>query len=153
MLVACVVLMLGAACCTISNGPSVGETHTISKSVTLGQQKSVVVDIKMGAGKLRVGGGTSDLMNADFTYNVDDWKPEVRYDANGDQGHLVIQQPSGSRNYRGGKRYGIEDRTFDPRLKLLLQVHDTIGDLLDRADGLPDDHDLVVDTFRDAAHS
>jgi N-terminal domain of toast_rack, DUF2154 len=102
--------MLGAAGCNIPNGPSVGETRTISKSVPLGKQKSVIVDIKMGAGKVTVGGGTSDLMNADFTYNVDAWEPEVHYDASGDQGHLVIQQPSGSHNYRGPKRYDWDVR-------------------------------------------
>jgi N-terminal domain of toast_rack, DUF2154 len=110
VLAGCVLLMLGAAGCTVSNGPAVGETYTISKSVPLGQQKSVAVDIKMGAGKLRVGGGTTDLMNADFTYNVDAWKPEIRYEANGDQGHLIIQQPTASHNYRGRTRYDWDVR-------------------------------------------
>ena len=113
VLVSYVLLMLGTAGCTVSNGPTVGETHTISKSVPLGKQKSVAVDIKMGAGKLTVESGTSDLMNADFTYNVDAWKPEVRYDANGDQGHLTIQQPSGSHNYRGSTRYDWNVRLND----------------------------------------
>lgn len=110
ILASCVALMLGASGCTFSNGPSTGEVRTISKSVPLGQQKSVVVDIKMGAGKLRVAGGTTDLMNADFTYNVDSWKPAVHYDMNGDQGHLTIQQPSGSHNHPGGTRYDWDVR-------------------------------------------
>jgi len=110
VLVACVVLMLGAAGCAVPNGSPVGETHTTSQTVPLGPQKSVAVDMKMGAGKLRVGGGTSDLMSADFTYNVDSWKPEVRYDAAGDQGHLTIQQPSGSHNFRGRTRYDWDVR-------------------------------------------
>jgi len=59
----------------------------------------------MGAGDLRVANGSTDLMNADFTYNVDSWKPEVRYDAAGDHGTLTIQQPSGLHEIHGRTRY------------------------------------------------
>lgn len=106
----CAVLILGAPGCNISGGPPVGETRTMSKTLPLGQEKSVDVDIKMGAGELRVAGGSSDLMNADFTYNVDAWKPEVRYDASGERGKLTIEQPSGGHNYRGRKRYDWDIR-------------------------------------------
>lgn len=108
--VPCCVLMLCSTGCNVSIGPPVGETRTISRSVPLGQQKSVAVDIKMGAGTLTVGDGTNDLMNSDFTYNVDAWKPEVHYDTSGDQGHLTIEQPSGPHNYRGRTRYDWDVR-------------------------------------------
>ncbi|HEV2423376.1 MAG TPA: toast rack family protein [Terriglobia bacterium] len=87
-------LMLASSGCIISGGgPRVGETHNLSKSVPLGETKSVAVEIKMGAGELKVAGGASDLMNADFTYNVDAWKPEVNFEAGGGQAHLTIEQP------------------------------------------------------------
>ena len=104
-LACCAVLIMAAAGCHVSNGSPVGETRTTSKTVPLGQQKSVDVEIKMGAGELRVANGSSDLMNADFTYNVDSWKPEVLYDAAGDQGTLTIQQPSGPHDIHGRTRY------------------------------------------------
>lgn len=110
VLVFCALLPLGLAGCNISNGPPVGETHTISKTVPLAQEKSVDVEIKMGAGELRVADGGSELMHADFTYNVDAWKPEVRYEAAGDRGTLTIQQPSGGHNYRGKTRYDWDVR-------------------------------------------
>lgn len=110
VIASCILAALATAACSIATGPSVGETRTISKSIPLGPQKSVIVDIKMGAGKVTVGAGTSDLMNADFTYNVDAWKPEVRYEVSGDQGRLTIAQPSGSRNYSGSKRYDWDVR-------------------------------------------
>lgn len=110
VLAACAVLMLSAADCSFLPGPSVGQTRTISKTVPLGKAKSVAVDINMGAGKLKLGSGTSDLMNADFTYNVEAWKPEVSYEANGDRGHLTIKQPSGSHNYTGSVRYDWDVR-------------------------------------------
>lgn len=103
--VSCVVLLLSSAGCVVSNGPHVGEIRTISKSVPLGSVKSVAIEIKMGAGRLTVASGTSELVNAEFTYNVDALKPVLRYDANGDQGHLTIEQPSGTHRYGRGTRY------------------------------------------------
>jgi hypothetical protein len=98
------VLILSAAGCILSSGPRVGETHTISQSVPLGPAASVAVDVKMGAGELKVAGGATGLMDGEFTYNVDAWKPGVHYEANGDQGHLTIEQPE-SHGHRGNTRY------------------------------------------------
>jgi N-terminal domain of toast_rack, DUF2154 len=116
------VLILGLVSCHVSSGPPAGETHTMSKTVPLGQQKSVDVEIKMGAGELRVANGSSDLMNADFTYNVDAWRPEVRYDASGDRGMLTIQQPSGMHNYRGKTRYDWDLR-FNNHVPMEMNVN------------------------------
>jgi N-terminal domain of toast_rack, DUF2154 len=109
-LACCAVLVLGLVSCNVSSGPPAGETRTTSKAVPLGPEKSVEVEIKMGAGGLRVANGSSNLMNADFTYNVDAWKPEVRYDASGDRGTLTIQQPSGMHSYHGKTRYDWDIR-------------------------------------------
>jgi len=50
-----------------------------------------------GAGNLIIGGGARKLLNADFTYNVASWEPEVRYSSTGTQGELTIRQPEGPR--------------------------------------------------------
>jgi hypothetical protein len=67
----------------------VGELRTESQSVELGDAQSVRVEINMGAGNLEVTGGADKLMEADFTYNVAELKPEVKYT----DGTLVVQQP------------------------------------------------------------
>ena len=67
----------------------VGALRTESKSVELGDSKSVRVEITMGAGKLELTGGAEKLLEADFTYNVARLKPEVEY-ANGT---LVVRHP------------------------------------------------------------
>jgi hypothetical protein len=118
--------MLGAVLiaspgCIISNGPHVGETHTISRSVPLGQAKSVAVELDMRAGELKVGGGAADLVDADFTYNVDAWKPDVNYDASGDQAHLTIKQPE--THGRGGRTRNEWDIRLNNGISMDLQAN------------------------------
>lgn len=62
---------------------------TESQSIELGDAKSVRVEINFGAGDLQVNGGAEKLLEADFTYNVADLKPEVKYT----DGTLVVQHP------------------------------------------------------------
>jgi hypothetical protein len=52
------------------------------------------VEIKMGAGELRVEGGSAKLMEAGFDYNVPASKPMVRYNASSFRGELLIEQPT-----------------------------------------------------------
>ena len=47
------------------------------------------VELRMGAGELKVRGGAAKLARADFTYNVDAWKPEVRYNGTAGSGDLT----------------------------------------------------------------
>jgi hypothetical protein len=42
---------------------------------------------------MHVEGGAIQLMNADFTYNVAEWKPQVNYAVNGGVGNLEVEQP------------------------------------------------------------
>lgn len=83
------------ASCSSSDDVKVGELRTESKSVELGDVKSVSVKIKMGAGDLKVTGGAEKLLEADFAYNVAKLKPEVEFT----DGTLVLQHPE-VRGYR-----------------------------------------------------
>lgn len=67
----------------------VGELRSESQSVELGDAKSVHVEINVGAGDLTVTGGAENLLEADFTYNVDRLKPEMKYT----DGTLTLWQP------------------------------------------------------------
>lgn len=48
--------------------------------------------LHMPAGELAVRGGAQKLMDADFTYNVAAWKPEIRYSSAGPFGSLIVEQ-------------------------------------------------------------
>jgi hypothetical protein len=75
---------------------SPGETRTESKRVAAGAAKSVQVNLSMNVGELKVAGGATDLLEADFTYNVPEWKPQVRYNISGSVGSLEVEQPGSS---------------------------------------------------------
>jgi hypothetical protein len=78
-----------------SDDVRVGELRTESKSVELGDARSVLVKMVLGAGDLVVSGGAEKLLEADFTYNVAKLKPEVEFT----DGTLVVQHPD-VRGYR-----------------------------------------------------
>jgi hypothetical protein len=67
----------------------VGELRTEAESVELGDAAAVRVEIDFGAGDLELAGGAENLLEADFTYNVAELKPEVTYT----DGSLVVRQP------------------------------------------------------------
>jgi hypothetical protein len=73
---AIVVMLLASGC---ARGVRVGKLQTESQSVELGGAESVRVEINMGAGELDVAGGADKLLEADFTYNVAELKPQVEY--------------------------------------------------------------------------
>ncbi|MFL5734091.1 MAG: toast rack family protein, partial [Chloroflexia bacterium] len=72
-----------------------GTTKTDTKSVPLGSAQSVNVNVKMNQGKLTLAGGASgsNLLDANFTYNVAEWKPLVDYTESGGQGNLTVSVP------------------------------------------------------------
>ncbi len=72
-----------------------GPLEHYTQSVELGKAEMVRVELKMGAGELRVEGGSPKLMDGDFSYNLPSWKPIVHYDASSFRGTLTIEQPTG----------------------------------------------------------
>jgi len=72
-----------------------GSLQHETRSIDLDKSEMARVEIKMGAGELRVDGGSAKLMDADFEYNIASWKPIVRYDASSFRGQLRIEQPGG----------------------------------------------------------
>jgi hypothetical protein len=93
MLTLIAVFTLLLAACNLQR-IDVGETQTRSETVELDDADSVDVELTMGVGELNIVGGESDLMEADFTYNVEDWNPEVTYQVSGGRGELAVTHPA-----------------------------------------------------------
>jgi hypothetical protein len=86
-------MLLLVSGCDLEN-LQVGPVQIKGESVEAGAAEIVRAEIKLGNGELRIDGGAGALMDAEFTYNVDDWKPDVTYTVSGNQGNLVVEQPS-----------------------------------------------------------
>lgn len=80
----------------ISCGPDFGPPgpeRTETRSIPLDQSEEVRVDLRMGAGELRVHGGSDNLMDGRFTYNRLRLRPEISYSTGGFRGHLDVEEP------------------------------------------------------------
>ena len=89
---------------------SAGPTQHDFRSIEMDSSESLRVNCRMGAGHLRVAGGTEKLARVDFTYNVPSWKPYVRYHSTAGHGDLNIEQPDTGHSRMGHTRYDWDVR-------------------------------------------
>jgi len=68
------------------------ETRTETRIVEAGGAEAVEVDLRMGAGELRLHGGASALMEGRFETNYEPWIPEVNYAVHERRGELTVRQ-------------------------------------------------------------
>lgn len=94
LLIAVIGMLILATGCVNVGTFAVGPTETTSHTFEQGEAENLDANIRMGVGKLEIDGGANELAEAEFTYNVEDWKPEMEYDVRGDNGRLTISQPS-----------------------------------------------------------
>jgi hypothetical protein len=85
------------SCASVATGPTERESHSIERDAS----KALRADLKMGAGTLKVSGGSAKWMQGDFSYNVPSWKPNVKYSTFGDRGTLTVEQPESSSSHSG----------------------------------------------------
>jgi N-terminal domain of toast_rack, DUF2154 len=84
--------LLSLTGCVIE-GSHGGTVQYSSESVEVDDSEVVRVELRMGAGDLRITDGALKLLRADFAYSVPSWKPEVRYSRQGKEAALTIEQP------------------------------------------------------------
>jgi hypothetical protein len=83
----------------------------------------------MGAGNLNVaaGAGTGKFAEGDLIYNVEAWKPIVKYSAAAGHGVLVIDEPGSNRGHAGNLKYVWDLRLAD-NLPIDLTAHFGAGE-------------------------
>ena len=97
--------------CIDSSTPAGPDQHE-SRSVDLEKAERVRARLKIAVGELNVKGGAQKLADADFTYNVPEWKPDVQYRITGSSGDLTIEQ-RGSTSTSGNKKNRWDIRLAD----------------------------------------
>src|SRR5712675_400240 len=105
--------------------PTGPERHE-SRSVDLDKSERVRVELKMPVGELDVRGGAGKLLDADFTYNVAAWKPDIRYSSAGAAGDLIIDQHGPTSSSGNTKNHW--DLRFNDNVPLDLRVEFGAGE-------------------------
>jgi hypothetical protein len=120
-------LLAGALCFTACTVQRAGPVQHESQSIDRDKSELVKVNLDMGAGTLRVAGGTGKLMAADFSYSVASWKPEVRYSSSAGRGDLTIKQPEHGVSISGNNLYEWDLR-LNQEVPLDFDVHFGAGE-------------------------
>jgi len=109
-----VVLVLTISGCYVPS-PKLAKTASVQEKVDLAGAESVSVSITIGVGKLKLAGGADSLLDAQFEYNIPDWKPAVSYKVEDDRGRLIVEQPSRvvGATWPGNVRYGWDLKLND----------------------------------------
>src|SRR5215510_989398 len=92
--------------CSFGGGPTVHD----KQSIELDRTESTRLDLKIGAGELKVSGGASKQLEADFNY-TEAMKPNVEHRASGSTSEITISQPES-----GGFRFGNNKSEWELRL-------------------------------------
>jgi hypothetical protein len=78
-----------AGCHFEAAGPEISENRIVEAAGV----DSAEVRIDMGAGELRLDGGSAKLLDADFRYAGQSAKPVVKYDVAAKRGYLTVREP------------------------------------------------------------
>lgn len=81
-------------------GATIIDTKKEKNIIEVEDTKSVKLDLNIGVAKLNIEGGSDKLMDGEFIYNVEEWKPVVNF-TKGENSRLEINQPNGHVNNIG----------------------------------------------------
>ncbi len=126
--VAFVGLIAGCTCRGSSN-VRVGELRTESRSIDLDGVESVTVILSAGVGEVAVSGGARELADAEFEYNVEEWRPEIDYRRDGTRGVLTITQGGSSKCNIGSRAKSSWDLVLNSDVRLDLEIEMGAGDV------------------------
>ena len=109
-LAACVAA-LSLASCNFAGGPTITE----HKSIDMDRSESTRLDLKIGAGELKLAGGAAKKMEAEFAYS-EALKPTVESRTSGATSEIMVSQAE------GGFSFGNNTSRWDVRLNDTMPV-------------------------------
>jgi hypothetical protein len=89
-------LILITACLVAAGGISacvpVGDMQQETRSFPLDNVDSASIELDIGAGEVVVQGGTDELFEGLFSFNVEKWKPKLDYEVRGGRATVTVSQ-------------------------------------------------------------
>ncbi|MCK4409004.1 MAG: hypothetical protein KAW67_02905 [Candidatus Eisenbacteria sp.] len=118
------------SCICIGERAELVDLRTEERTIDLGGAERVVVDVDIAIGELRVKSGSPALLDAEFTYNVDEWTPVIDYNVENGTGRLSITQPD-SKGKTAPRRARNEWRlSLSEDIPLELSIDMGVGEIL-----------------------
>jgi uncharacterized protein (UPF0548 family) len=99
------IILACAAAISLAGCEDMGNLTTDSKTVEAAGAQAVEMNLRMGAGELRVSGGAQALMEAEFTRRTRQQPAEVDYRVSGTKGFLAVRQRHTSGLFSGNSHY------------------------------------------------
>ena len=98
----CIVGVFAFAACQVQpeNDSEAAEFSTLSEALPRQQAERATAALSLGAGKLTVVGGSNQLIEADFEYSQEAWKPVVKTSRQTTEATINISQPNLTDNIR-----------------------------------------------------
>ncbi|UCC92506.1 MAG: hypothetical protein JSW25_07510 [Thermoplasmata archaeon] len=81
-----------------------GDTLTETKDIELGSASVVEVYLEQGSGDFQLAPGATKLMEAEFVFNIERWRPTVTYKEEGQVWNLSVIQPEQDLRVEGNVR-------------------------------------------------
>jgi hypothetical protein len=88
MTVAFAVLVAASACVPV------GDLQQETQSIPLEDVDSAKIFLDVGAGEVNVKGGTRELFEGEFSFNVERWKPKLEYEVYEGRAEVAVKQSS-----------------------------------------------------------
>lgn len=98
------IILACATALSLAGCEDMGNLTTDSKTVEAAGAEAVEMNLKMGAGELRVSSGAQALMEAEFTRRTRQQPAEVDYRVSGTKGFLAVRQRRGGGIFSGNSR-------------------------------------------------
>jgi len=107
-----VLLAAAALCLSGCDAVTTGPTKHTTQSIERDASQSLRAEFQIGAGTLKVSGGSPKWMEGSFDFNLPNSEPKVKYSSSGGHGELRIEQPASS----GGVHLGNTINEWSVRL-------------------------------------
>ena len=145
VLAAGVLALSAVGCVCTAEKVEIVDMMSESHSIDLEGAEHVRVVLEIGIGDLEITGGASDaLLEADFTYNVAEWKPEISYEVSDGDGILHVRQPSTGKLSITGRAKNHWELALNENVPMTMSLEMGVGEASLDLGGL-DLSDLTVD--------